>query len=130
MVLARQIKSTRSEGVRCGCFFDGFFICLFLWYGRGRVHSCAGSGEDAPSPVWTGSPVPFLRWLHAGAENDAIGLLEEALAFRRDAISGKSDAVQPYDAGRIAIRDDIRADVLHDLGHAADHSTGADLDER
>lgn len=67
--------------------------------------------------------------LHAGAKNDAIGFLEEALAFRRNAISGKADAVQPYDAGRIAIRDDVRADVLHDLGHAADHGAGTDLDE-
>lgn len=67
--------------------------------------------------------------LHAGAENDAIGFLEKALAFRRNAISRKAYAVQPYDAGRIAIRDDIRADVLHDLGHAADHGAGTDLDE-
>lgn len=67
--------------------------------------------------------------LHAGAENDAIGFLEEALVFRRNAISGKADAIEPYDAGRIAIRDDVRADVLHDLGHAANHGAGTDLDE-
>lgn len=125
-------QNTRSEGGTLRVFF----ICLLSVSFSGTAESAFTVTQEAEEMLYfrCGREVLLhffdgFRELHAGAENDAIGLLEEALALRCDAISGKADAVQPYDAGWIAICDDIRADVLHDLGHAADHGAGTDLDE-
>ena len=132
MVLARQIKTPAAKGYAAGAFLMAFLSVSFS--GTAEATFTVAQEAEKMLHLRCGREVLFhffdgFRELHTGAENDAIGLLEEALAFRRNAISGESDAVQPYDAGRIAICDDIRADVLHDLGHAADHSTGANLDE-
>ena len=61
-----------------------------------------------------------------GAENDAVCSFQPLFHFGAYIISGKADTVQAYNAGRVSVDDDEGAYVLYDLGHAANHGTGAD----
>ena len=62
-----------------------------------------------------------------GTEDETVRFFEVIFGFRADLATGNTDAVEPYDASRVSVRNDEGADVLHDFRHAADHGAFADL---
>ena len=67
--------------------------------------------------------------VEVAAVEDAVGFFESADGFRREAGAFQSDLVDAADFGGVAVGDEERGEVLHELGAAAGDGVAADAAE-